>query len=154
MNENERFISYIRCRFLDIENSNSKEIKCRIFIKILKCLIKYSFVFDPNNQFFSEYRDIWKNKLYEFKEEKGFIGEEELHKLSLKILQRYYNECLDENRCIAYKCDNIRCIHTIKKSNVCGIHLKYPNKILNILKNYVPADISKKCVEILFLKKN
>ena len=149
----ENFMISMRYQIMAFENARylSKEIKCKICIKILKLLIKYdTVVFYTNNDFFSEYRKICKQKLYEFKNEKGFIGEEELHKLSLQILQRYYNECLDENRCIAYKCDNIRCIHTIKKSNVCGIHLKYPNKILNILKNYVPADISKKCIDLLF----
>ena len=146
---NETFIRYMRNYVLAVESSNSKEIKCRICIDILKLLIKYSIVFDINNDFYSEYRHIWKNKLYEFKNEKGFIGEEELHKLSLKILQRYYGECLDENRCIAYKSDNTRCVYFIKKSNVCGIHIRYSNKLVKLLNKYVPVDISKKCVVLL-----
>ena len=145
----ENFISYMRNQIMLVENSNSKELRCKICIKILKYLIKYSFVFDKNNDFYSKYRDLWKNKLYDFKNEKGFIGEEELHKLSLKILQRYYGECLDENRCIAYKSDNTRCVYFIKKSNVCGIHIRYSNKLVKLLNKYVPVDISKKCVVLL-----
>ena len=150
--DSDEFIRKMRYQLNYFENSRhfSKEIRCKICINILKLIIKYSsVVFDVNNERFLEYRNTAKNKLYDFKNEKGFIGEEELHKLSLKILQRYYGECLDENRCIAYKLDNTRCVHFIKKLNVCGIHVRYPTKIVKMLTKYVPVDISKKCVGFL-----
>ena len=114
-------------------------------IKILKLLIKYSsIIFDKNNK----YRETCKNKMYEFKKETE--GEDsEIHKLSLYILKRYYGECLDKNICTVYKY-NKRCINVIKHSNLCRIHLQYPNRIIKILKKYIPVDISKKCLQLIF----
>ena len=149
----EKFMIEMKHQLNEFENSKhiSKEIRCDICIKILKLIIKYStVVFYTNNNFFSEYRKVIKNKLYQLKFQKGFTKKEEVHKLCLHILKRYYGECLDENRCIAYKCDNTRCIQTIKKSNVCGIHLRYPTKIVKLLAIYLPVDISEKCVDLLF----
>ena len=147
----ENFIIAMSHQLNEFSNSKhlSKEIRCEICIKILKILIKHSFIFDKKNEDYAEYRELVKKKLYEFKNQKGFIGEKELYKLSLHILKRYYGECLDEHRCIAYKSDNTHCINTIKKSNVCGIHVRYPTKIVKMLTKYVPVDISKKCVDLL-----
>ena len=145
------FITKTREYITNAENSDSKDTKCRWYIEVLKLTIKYSFyMFDMNNQEFSKCRLVLKDKLYEFKNQTGFKRDKELNKLCLHILKRYYGECLNENRCIAYKCDNTRCIKTIKKSNVCGIHIRYPTKIVKMLKKYVPVDISKKCVDLLF----
>ena len=146
----EKFIKKTRQYISNAELSDTKDSKCMWCMEVLKLVIKYSFyVFDMKNQDCVRYRKTLKDKLYELKEEKGFETAEKLNKLSLHILKRYYGECLDENRCVAYKLDNTRCRKAIHKSNVCKIHVRYHNKLVKMLNNYIPVDISKKCVGLL-----
>ena len=150
-NVKRNFITKTREYIINAENSDSKDTKCMWCMEVLKLVIKYSFyMFDMKNEDCSRYRATLKDKLYELKDEKGFESAEKLNKLSLHILKRYYGECLNENRCIAYKMDNTRCRKAINHSNVCKIHVRYHNKIIKLLSIYLHVDISKKCVDLLF----
>ena len=144
----EKFIITTTRYITNAEKCDSKDGKSMWYIEVLKLFIKYSFLFNEK-EYFSKCRLVLKDKLYEFKDEKGFESAEKLNKLSLHILKRYYGECLDENRCVAYKLDNTRCRKAIHKSNVCKIHVRYHNKLVKMLKNYIPVDISKKCLDLL-----
>ena len=117
------FIKKTRKYISNAENSGSRDSKCMWYIEVLKLFIKYSFLVFNKKEDFSKCRLVLKDKLYKFKNQTGFKRDKELNKLCLHILKRYYGECLNENRCIAYKCDNIRCRKIIHKSNVCKIHV-------------------------------
>ena len=145
MERNEMFI-------ININYYTDKYINLNIFtdlkisINILKLIISNSYIiFNENNEIYDQYRIKLRDTLHKLKYIQGTINKDKISKLSIFILERYYRE----NKCVAYKLDNTRCINTIKKSNVCGIHVRYPTKIVKMLTKYVPVDISKKCVELL-----
>ena len=80
---------------------------------------------------------------YDFLDKKCYSMNEEL-KISIQIV---WLHLLD--KCIAYKRDNKQCKNS-SKTNFCGVHVKYPNKIIKIITKYISINIAKKCVDLVF----
>ena len=127
---------------LENDRALEKEEKVQIVFKIFDVIEEYSHIVFSGVPKWSNFAFTVRVKLQEF------LKEDLVKNRCLEMLNMYFDE-----KCQAYTKWGVRCKYRIKNGKsdkFCGVHIKFPLKITNILSVVLPTKCAKMCINMVF----